>query len=70
MVGGHTTNKALKESGREFTANFKSKPKSDMRNKRINRNKKIRPATGKMLLATVPKKNSRSTTETGWRSNI
>ena len=65
MVGGHTRNKALKEWGRGFTANFKSKQRSDMRNKRINWNNKMRPATGKMILATVQNETQEATRKQG-----
>ena len=59
--GGHIRNKALKESRRGFTANFKSKQRSDMRNNRINRNNKMRPATGKMILSTVQNQTQEAT---------
>ena len=65
MVGGHTRNIALKESGREFAANFKSKQKSEMWNKRINWTNKIRPATGKMILATVQKQTQEAPQKQG-----
>ena len=65
MVGGHTRNKALKESRRKFTAKFNSNLGSDMRKRRINRNNKIRPVTGEKITADVQKQTQEATQKQG-----